>query len=84
MRNFFGNLAVLILALGLTAVVVIGGCQGDVRYYDAGHGDYHTWNHGEVVYYNNWEHQTHREHVDFAKRNDTEKKEYFSWRHNQH
>ena len=83
MRNLFGNVAVMILALGLGAAVVIGGCEGEVRYYDAGYGDYHTWNHGEVVYYNNWEHETHREHVDFAKRNDAEKKEYYSWRHSQ-
>jgi hypothetical protein len=84
MRNLFGNLAVLALAMGLSAAVVIGGCEGQVRYYDAGYNDYHTWNHGEVVYYNNWEHETHRDHVDFAKRNDADKKEYFAWRHSQH
>lgn len=83
MRNLFRNLAVIILAMGLGAAVVIGGCEGEVRTYDAGYGDYHTWNHGEVVYYNNWEHETHRDHVDFGKRNDAEKKEYYSWRHGQ-
>jgi hypothetical protein len=84
MRNLLGNLAVLALAMGLSGAVVIGGCEGQVRYYDAGYNDYHTWNHGEVVYYNNWEHETHRDHVDFAKRNDADKKEYFAWRHGQH
>jgi len=59
------------------------GCAAHVRYYDAGYGDYHTWDHHEVVYYNNWEHETHRDHQDFTKRSDSEKKEYYTWRHNQ-
>src|SRR5580658_5971129 len=83
MRNVSRNFAVVVLAVALAGPVLIAGCNGEVRYYDAGYGDYHTWNHGEVVYYNNWEHETHREHVDFAKRNDAEKKEYYTWRHNQ-
>ena len=83
MRFSFRNVAVGLLAVALAGPVLIAGCEGEVRTYDAGYGDYHTWNHGEVVYYNNWEHETHREHVDFAKRNDAEKKEYYSWRHNQ-
>jgi hypothetical protein len=85
MRFSLRNVAVGLLVVALVGpVLAVSGCNGEVRYYDAGYGDYHTWNHGEVVYYNNWEHETHREHVDFKKRNDAEKKEYFSWRHNQH
>ena len=83
MRNLSRNLAVAALAVALAGPVLIAGCEGEVRTYDAGYGDYHRWNHGEVVYYNNWEHETHRDHVDFAKRNDEEKKEYYTWRHNQ-
>ncbi|MGB7750805.1 MAG: hypothetical protein WCF88_04570 [Candidatus Acidiferrales bacterium] len=83
MRLSFRNVAVGLLAVALAGPVLIAGCEEEVRTYDAGYGDYHTWNHGEVVYYNNWEHETHRDHVDFAKRNDAEKKEYYSWRHSQ-
>ena len=83
MRNVSRNFAVVVLAVALAGPVLIAGCNGEVRYYDADYHDYHRWNHGEVVYYNNWEHETHREHVDFAKRNDAEKKEYYSWRHSQ-
>ena len=79
----FAGVVVLAGALG-GAALLVSGCEGEVRYYDTDHNDYHRWNHGEVVYYNNWEHETHREHRDFAKRDDGEKKEYFAWRHNQH
>jgi hypothetical protein len=84
MRSVSRNFAVAVLAIALAGPVFIAGCEGEVRYYDADYHDYHRWNHGEVVYYSNWEHETHREHVDFAKRNDAEKKEYFAWRHNKH
>jgi hypothetical protein len=78
MRKLFGNFAVVGLA-----PVFVAGCEGEVRYYDDGVSDYHTWNLGEVVYYNNWERETRREHADFAKRNDAEKKANYSWRHSQ-
>ena len=84
MRFSFRNVAVGLLTVALAGPVLIAGCEGEVRTYGAGYGDYHTWNHSEVVYYNNWEHETHREHVDFKRRNDAEKKEYYAWRHNQH
>ena len=35
----------------------------------------------EVVYYNQWEHDTHRDHVDFKKRNKDDQKAYWDWRH---
>jgi len=85
MRFLLRHFAVVVLAAAVGgAVFVVSGCEGQVRYYDAGYNDYHVWNHGEVVNYNRWEHETHRDHVDFAKRNDDQKKEYFAWRHNQH
>ena len=33
---------------------MLGGCAEHVRVYDAYYGDYHPWNHGEVVYYHQW------------------------------
>ncbi len=37
----------------------------------------------ETAYYNRWERETHREHVDLARRNAAEQKEYWDWRHRQ-
>lgn len=34
----------------------------------------------ETVYYNQWEHDTHREHVDLSKRSADEQREYAEWR----
>jgi hypothetical protein len=83
MRYLFRNLAVVLLTLALGGPAFIAGCAEHTRYYDPYYSDYHTWNGGEVVSYNRWEHETHRDHVDFAKRNDADKKEYYTWRHNQ-
>ena len=35
----------------------------------------------KIVYYQNWEGETHREHRDFRRRNSEEQKEYWDWRH---
>jgi hypothetical protein len=34
----------------------------------------------ETVYYNQWEHDTHREHRDLNKRTEAEQREYSDWR----
>jgi hypothetical protein len=34
----------------------------------------------ETVNYNQWEHETHREHRDLNQRTDAEQKEYSEWR----
>jgi hypothetical protein len=52
------------------------------RYYDSYHSDYHVWNHDEVVYYQQWSRENHRdEHRDFRKLPPDEQKEYWNWRH---
>lgn len=43
--------------------------------------DYHTWNDHETVYYNQWEVDTHRHHMDYAKRSGEDQKAYWEWRH---
>jgi hypothetical protein len=73
--------------LFLTAVLgstIAGlGCSGHVRVYDPYYTDYHTWNHDEVVYYNQWAVETHRDpHRNFRKLPPNEQKEYWTWRHN--
>jgi hypothetical protein len=37
----------------------------------------------ETVYYNRWEQETHRQHVDLARRNAAEQREYQDWRRRQ-
>lgn len=53
------------------------------RVYDPYYTDYHTWNGDEVVYYNRWSDETHRDrNRDFRKLPPEEQKEYWTWRHN--
>jgi hypothetical protein len=70
--------AMALAALGL-------GCGGHhyYRVYDPYYTDYHVWNNDEVVYYNQWSTETHRDsHRDFRKIPPGEQKEYWTWRHN--
>jgi hypothetical protein len=78
MRRYLGS---MLLAAALVASPVFSGCAARVRYYDEDHRDYHYWNHDEAVYYQRWENETHRDHKDFDRRSDEEKKEYWNWRH---
>jgi len=58
---------------------------GYYRVYDPYYRDYHYWNDGEVVYYNRWARERHRdEHRDFRRLNRGERREYWEWRHHQH
>jgi hypothetical protein len=79
-------LAAVLFAPVLVAPVFLTGCSAHAGYrtYDPYYNDYHVWDDAEVGYYTHWEHETHRDHRDFDKRSDAEKKEYYSWRHNQH
>ena len=52
------------------------------RVYDPYYTDYHVWNNDEVVYYQQWSRENHRdEHRDFRKLPPEEQKEYWTWRH---
>jgi hypothetical protein len=86
MRFFKQHLISLVMITALVSPAVIAGCSGRAEYrtYDPYYGDYHVWDNNEVVYYQRWEHDTHRDHRDFRKRNKDEQKEYWTWRHNQH
>jgi hypothetical protein len=83
MRSMVRNFAPLLLGGMLACPICMTGCAEHARVYDPYYHDYHGWN-GEVVYYNQWEHDTHRSHVEFNKRNDGDKKEYWDWRHSHH
>jgi hypothetical protein len=82
MRLLSKNFAAILLAASMVSPVFVTGCTARVRVYDPYYHDHHDWN-GEVVYYNQWEHDTHRDHQDFNKRKSDEQKEYWDWRHKQ-
>ena len=78
-------LSSLLLAATLASSVAGLAC-GDHHYYrayDPYYTDYHVWNNDEVVYYNRWSDENHRDsHRDFRKLPPNEQKEYWTWRHN--
>jgi len=84
----FKKLASIVLAAGFSLPLLMAGCTGRVgvgyRVHDGYYGDDHRWDNDQVVYYNRWERDNHRDHRDFRKRSDKEQREYWEWRHNQH
>lgn len=86
MPNSKRHLRALLMAAFLATPLLITGCSARVgvgyRVYDPYYRDYHVWDDGEVVYYNRWAGETHRDaHRDFRKLNRNEQKEYWNWRH---
>ncbi len=69
-----------VLALSLAGIA----CEHHYyRVYDPYYTDYHMWNNDEVVYYQRWADETHRDRGrDFRKLRPEEQKEYWTWRHN--
>jgi hypothetical protein len=78
----FKHSASFSLAAAFVSALLMGGCAVHARVYEPYYHDYHGWDH-ETVYYGQWEHDTHRDHVEFNKRNDADKKDYWTWRHSQ-
>lgn len=76
-------LSLWLLASVLACSVIATSCtRHDDRVYDREHGDYHAWNHDEVVHYNQWATENHRDaNRDFRGLSPEEQKEYWSWRH---
>ncbi len=70
------------LAAALACCMLGMGCAHHYRVYDPYYSDYHVWNDQEVVYYQQWSRENHRdEHRDFRKLRPEEQKEYWNWRH---
>ncbi|HTZ73759.1 MAG TPA: hypothetical protein VMB47_07555 [Candidatus Aquilonibacter sp.] len=84
MRKFKIWSITILMSAVISAPLTISGCSGRVTYYDAAYGDYHPWNHQEVVFYTRWEDQTHRQHMAFKNRSKADQEEYWRWRHQQH
>ena len=78
----------VLLAACLVSPLMFTGCAARVGYYrayDPYYRDYHTWNGGEVVYYNRWAQERHRDNRrEFRRLPRKEQKEYWEWRHHQH
>jgi len=76
----------LLLGVAIFSPMVFNGCaaRASYRVYDRSYSDYHAWDSNEVVFYQRWEVETHRDHREFRKRHADEQKEYWSWRHNHH
>jgi hypothetical protein len=88
MRFLLRHLTTFLLAAALVSPVIISGCAARVstgyRVHDGYYNDDHVWDDNEIVFYNRWEGETHRNHRDFRRRHADEQKDYFNWRHNQH
>ncbi len=78
------RLSTLLLAAALASSFAGIACGNrPYRAYDPYYTDYHVWNNDEVVYYNRWAGETHRDpHRDFRKLPPNEQKDYWTWRHN--
>jgi hypothetical protein len=46
----------------------------------AAHRQVYAWGPGETTYYVRWEHETHRDHVEWESRNDADHNAYWNWR----
>lgn len=79
MHRIYQKLCSICVAGAFLGLLAISGCAA--RVYDPYYHDYHYWNHDEVVYYQQWEHDTHRDHKDFKSRSQDEQNEYWKWRH---
>ncbi|MGA8144818.1 MAG: hypothetical protein WB987_13095 [Candidatus Acidiferrales bacterium] len=86
MRHEFRHFKPLVLTAAILAVACISGCAAHASYrvYDPDYNDYHRWNDHEVVYYNQWEVDTHRDRREFRDRSTEEQSEYWKWRHSHH
>ncbi len=65
----------LLASVLLVAVLSIG-C--------AAHRQVYVWGSGETTYYAQWEHETHRDHVEWEQRNDGDRNAYWAWRKHHH
>ncbi len=75
------SLRMALLAATLISPLFFVNCAARIRVYDGDHHDYHRWNHREAGFYQRWEMESRRDHRDFDRRSDDEKRDYWNWRH---
>jgi hypothetical protein len=58
-------LGLFLMGVAVSSPIIVSGCaeHANVRVYDPYYGDYHVWNHDEVVYYHQWVVETHRDPI---------------------
>ena len=71
-----GRMNRLLLASTLVIPLFVAGC--------AEHRTVYAYGPGETTYYVEWEHETHRDHVEYERRKAAEQHEYWEWRHHHH
>jgi hypothetical protein len=74
-------IAVMLSATALASASAITACAGGGIVYDPYRHDYRRWNHGEDRFYQEWEIETHRVHMDFNRRSRGDQNAYWGWRH---
>jgi hypothetical protein len=80
MKQFGFLILVATLLIGCSSQVGVG---VGYRVYDPYYTDYHVWGPDEVVFYNRWEGEHHREHRDFRRLDRGEQRQYWQWRHSE-
>jgi hypothetical protein len=70
------KVGLLLLASVLMVPILSTGC--------AEHRQVYVWGPGETTYYVQWEHETHRDHLEWERRNKADQNEYWNWRHHHH
>ena len=83
MKSRFKIVRILFLSAALACGALGTACAHHYyRVYDPYYSDYHVWDNDEVVYYQQWAREYHRDpHRDFRKLPPAEQKEYWTWRH---
>ena len=71
-----GRFGRFLLASALMIPLFSTGCVEHRRAY--------AWGPGETPYYERWEHDTHRDHIDYERRNAEDQKAYWNWRKHHH
>jgi S-adenosylmethionine/arginine decarboxylase-like enzyme len=71
----------VLLAIGLTAPLVMAQDQNSRRYYDKTHKDYHRWNDNEQKSYTVFLNENHIAVHTFSKARPAEQQQYWNWRH---
>ena len=84
MRKLYERICSISVSAAFLGLLFMTGCAARVRVYDPDYHDYHYWNHDEVVYYGQWERETHRHHEDFDRRSRADQDDYWRWRHSHH
>ena len=68
------------IAATLAAALLGTGCAGRVRVHYVPY-DYFSWNPQVDIDYTRWEHETHREHVDFTVVSNADMRAFWDWEH---